>query len=186
MKKKDQIELDAEYARKLHEEINKDHEEINKDIDWDAAIDHAKGLKIYSLGSTNGNYIPPKPDLTFIDEQVESKYVDVVSNVTSSAVKTVESRVESVDVKNKGVGEDRLKLKELMELSTKLSDRVFDLEKIKTAQAKEIVDLKTRFKKLERKRRSITPGMNLFKIGTSRRRSLGEEDASKQGRNLKH
>nr|GEY89636.1 reverse transcriptase domain-containing protein [Tanacetum cinerariifolium] len=40
MKKKDQIELDAEYARKLHEEINKDHKEINKDIDWDAAIDH--------------------------------------------------------------------------------------------------------------------------------------------------
>nr|GFA94436.1 hypothetical protein [Tanacetum cinerariifolium] len=40
MKKKDQIELDAEYARKLHKEINKDHEEINKDIDWDAAIDH--------------------------------------------------------------------------------------------------------------------------------------------------
>nr|GFB14695.1 hypothetical protein [Tanacetum cinerariifolium] len=42
MKKKDQIELDAEYARKLYEEINKDHEEINKDIDWDAAIDHVK------------------------------------------------------------------------------------------------------------------------------------------------
>nr|GFA18798.1 hypothetical protein [Tanacetum cinerariifolium] len=42
MKKKDQIELDAEYARKLHEEINKDTEEINKDIDWDAAIDHVK------------------------------------------------------------------------------------------------------------------------------------------------
>nr|GEY13205.1 hypothetical protein [Tanacetum cinerariifolium] len=40
MKKKDQIELDAEYARKLHEKINKDHEEFNKDIDWDAAIDH--------------------------------------------------------------------------------------------------------------------------------------------------
>nr|GFB11085.1 hypothetical protein [Tanacetum cinerariifolium] len=40
MQKKDQIELDAEYARKLHEEINKDHEEINKDIDWDTEIDH--------------------------------------------------------------------------------------------------------------------------------------------------
>nr|GFD51775.1 hypothetical protein [Tanacetum cinerariifolium] len=37
MKKKDQIELDVEYAKKLHEEINKDHEEFNKDIDWDAA-----------------------------------------------------------------------------------------------------------------------------------------------------
>nr|GFA04933.1 hypothetical protein [Tanacetum cinerariifolium] len=35
MNKKDQIELDAEYARKLHEEIN-------KDIDWDAVIDHVK------------------------------------------------------------------------------------------------------------------------------------------------
>nr|GEW09904.1 hypothetical protein [Tanacetum cinerariifolium] len=42
MKKNDQIELDAEYTIKLHEEINKDHEEINKDIDWDAAIDHSR------------------------------------------------------------------------------------------------------------------------------------------------
>nr|GEX08548.1 hypothetical protein [Tanacetum cinerariifolium] len=38
MKKKDQIELDVEYVRKLHEEINRD--EFNKDIDWDAAMDH--------------------------------------------------------------------------------------------------------------------------------------------------
>nr|GFB81348.1 hypothetical protein [Tanacetum cinerariifolium] len=49
IKKKDQIELDAEYARKLHEEINKDHEEINKDIDWDAAIDHVKKIQRESL-----------------------------------------------------------------------------------------------------------------------------------------
>nr|GEZ80583.1 hypothetical protein [Tanacetum cinerariifolium] len=40
MKKKDQIELDAEYAKKLHEEIYKDYEEFSKDIDWDAAMDH--------------------------------------------------------------------------------------------------------------------------------------------------
>nr|GEU52988.1 hypothetical protein [Tanacetum cinerariifolium] len=40
IKKKDQIELDAEYARQLHEEINRDHDDFNKDIDWDAAIDH--------------------------------------------------------------------------------------------------------------------------------------------------
>nr|GEX39854.1 hypothetical protein [Tanacetum cinerariifolium] len=40
MKKKDQIELDAEYEKKLHEEINKDYEEFNNDIDWDAAMDH--------------------------------------------------------------------------------------------------------------------------------------------------
>ncbi|GJT88682.1 hypothetical protein Tco_1070399, partial [Tanacetum coccineum] len=85
-----------------------------------------------------------------------------------------------------GSREDRLKLKELMDLCTKLSDRVLALETTKTAQAKEIASLKKRVKKLERKRNSKTPGMNLFKIGTSSRRSLGEEDASKHGRNLKH
>nr|GEW14501.1 hypothetical protein [Tanacetum cinerariifolium] len=35
MKKKQQVEMDEEYARKLHEEIN-------QDIDWDVAIDHVK------------------------------------------------------------------------------------------------------------------------------------------------
>nr|GFB25927.1 hypothetical protein [Tanacetum cinerariifolium] len=40
MKKKDQIEMDAEYAKKLQEEINKEHEETYKNIDWNAALDH--------------------------------------------------------------------------------------------------------------------------------------------------
>nr|GEV55631.1 hypothetical protein [Tanacetum cinerariifolium] len=35
MKKKDQVELDKEYARKLHKELN-------KEIDWDMAIEHMK------------------------------------------------------------------------------------------------------------------------------------------------
>nr|GEU43395.1 hypothetical protein [Tanacetum cinerariifolium] len=35
LKKKQQVEIDEEYARKLHAELN-------KDIDWDAAIDHTK------------------------------------------------------------------------------------------------------------------------------------------------
>nr|GEY58479.1 hypothetical protein [Tanacetum cinerariifolium] len=35
LKKKQQIELDEEHARKLHEELN-------KDIDWDETIDHVK------------------------------------------------------------------------------------------------------------------------------------------------
>ncbi|GKC98946.1 hypothetical protein Tco_1169221, partial [Tanacetum coccineum] len=42
--------------------------------------------------------------------------------------------------------------------------RVLDLETTKTAQAKEIVSLKKRVKKLERKRKSKNPRMNLFKI----------------------
>ncbi|GJS11185.1 putative ribonuclease H-like domain-containing protein [Tanacetum coccineum] len=63
-----------------------------------------------------------------------------------------------------GSGEDRLKLKELMDLYTKLFDRVLNLETTKTAQAKEIASLKKRVKNLERKRKLKTPGMNLFKI----------------------
>nr|GEV49362.1 putative ribonuclease H-like domain-containing protein [Tanacetum cinerariifolium] len=54
-----------------------------------------------------GNYIPPKRDLMFLilhlDEQVESKSVNVVFNIASSIVKTVKSKHKSVDVKNKSV-----------------------------------------------------------------------------------
>nr|GFA04212.1 hypothetical protein [Tanacetum cinerariifolium] len=42
IKKKDQIEMDAEYARKLQEEINKEHEESYKNIDWNTALDHVQ------------------------------------------------------------------------------------------------------------------------------------------------
>ncbi|GJY63280.1 hypothetical protein Tco_0464740 [Tanacetum coccineum] len=60
-----------------------------------------------------------------------------------------------------GSGEDRLKLKELMDLCTKVSDRVLDLETTKTAQAKKIA------------------------IVSSKDESLGDqEDASKQGRKI--
>ncbi|GJU70200.1 ribonuclease H-like domain-containing protein [Tanacetum coccineum] len=46
-------------------------------------------------------------------------------------------------------GEDSLKLNELMESCTNLQTRVLDLEKTKTTQAEEIVNLKRRVKKLE-------------------------------------
>ncbi|GJT09730.1 hypothetical protein Tco_0856772 [Tanacetum coccineum] len=63
-------------------------------------------------------------------------------------------------------------------------EQVLDLEKAMTAQAKEIAILKKRVKKLEKRKRSRTQGLKLFKIGTSKRRSLDKEDASKHGRNL--
>ncbi|GJR24378.1 hypothetical protein Tco_0972905 [Tanacetum coccineum] len=59
--------------------------------------------------------------------------------------------------------EDRLKIDELMALCTTLQNRVLDLEKTKTTQQNEIVSLKRKVKKLEKKS------------------SLGD-DASKQGR----
>nr|GEZ94421.1 hypothetical protein [Tanacetum cinerariifolium] len=42
MKKKDQIEMDAEYSKKHQEELEKEHEEAYKQIDWNAAFDHVQ------------------------------------------------------------------------------------------------------------------------------------------------
>ncbi|GKF35371.1 hypothetical protein Tco_0108571 [Tanacetum coccineum] len=90
-------------------------------------------------------------------------------------------------------GEDRMQLIELMILCTNLQKQVLDLEKGKDAQAKEIVGLKKRVQKLERKQKSRTTGLKrLRKVGESRRvessedkDSLGaQEDASKQGRSF--
>ncbi|GJU81807.1 uncharacterized mitochondrial protein-like protein [Tanacetum coccineum] len=65
-------------------------------------------------------------------------------------------------------GEDRLKLNELMELCTNLSQRVFDLENTKTSQAAEITKLKERVNKLEKRNKSRTPGVKrLRKVGRS-------------------
>ncbi|GJT28419.1 hypothetical protein Tco_0908694 [Tanacetum coccineum] len=87
--------------------------------------------------------------------------------------------------------EDSLKLKELMELCTNLQNRVIDLEKTKTSQAQEITSLKRRVKRLEKKGGSRTHKLKrLYKIGSKARvassgeESLGEEDASKQGRKI--
>nr|GEV43354.1 hypothetical protein [Tanacetum cinerariifolium] len=91
-----------------------------------------------------------------------------------------------------GSGEDRLQLKELMELYTKLSERVLNLETTKTTQAKVILSLKRRVKRLEKKKNLRAHRLKrLYKVGLSARvessakeHSLDKEDASKQGRNI--
>ncbi|GJU45545.1 putative ribonuclease H-like domain-containing protein [Tanacetum coccineum] len=72
-------------------------------------------------------------------------------------------------------------------------EKVLDLEKAKTSQAKEIASLKKRVKQLEKRRKLRTSGLRrLRNIGSSSRvessndASLGtQEDASKQGRKIK-
>ncbi|GJW33784.1 hypothetical protein Tco_0053816 [Tanacetum coccineum] len=49
-----------------------------------------------------GNFIPFKPDLTFMDKIVKNENIDVITVVTPSNVKKVESNHESTDVKNNG------------------------------------------------------------------------------------
>ncbi|GJX57003.1 hypothetical protein Tco_0286900 [Tanacetum coccineum] len=62
---------------------------------------------------------------------------------------------------------------------------VLALETSKTAQDLVIKKLKKKVKRLEKKQRARTLGMKLFKIGTSRGKSLDKENVSKQERNLK-
>ncbi|GJU68866.1 hypothetical protein Tco_1255125 [Tanacetum coccineum] len=89
-------------------------------------------------------------------------------------------------------GEDRMQLFELMSICTSLQEKVLDLEKAKTAQAKEIASLKKRVKQLEKRRKSRISGLKrLRKVGSSSRvessndDGLGaQEDASKQGRKI--
>nr|GEY07942.1 hypothetical protein [Tanacetum cinerariifolium] len=73
-------------------------------------------------------------------------------------------------------GEDSLKLTELIELCTKLQQRVFDFEITKTTQALEIESLKRIVKKLEMRKRSRTPGLKrLYKVGLSTRLKSSED-----------
>nr|GFA06910.1 hypothetical protein [Tanacetum cinerariifolium] len=124
---------------------------------------------------------PSSPITNIADEALNEENVPTKSNDPPlSRVNTLGSR------------EDSLKLKELMEIYTKMQQRVIDLENTKTVQAKKISSLKKKAKRLEKKRRSRTHGLKrLYKIGLSARvkssakeQSLGEDDASKQERNI--
>ncbi|GKE22347.1 hypothetical protein Tco_1433859, partial [Tanacetum coccineum] len=90
-------------------------------------------------------------------------------------------------VNTPGIDEGILELNELMDLVTKLSHRVFDLEKVKAAQAKDIAGLKRRDTKLEQRQRSRILENHPFRFGSFRRQSLGmafvqEKDAENQGK----
>nr|GEY89497.1 hypothetical protein [Tanacetum cinerariifolium] len=81
--------------------------------------------------------------------------------------------------------EDSIELKELMVICSKLSNRVLALEQTKTAQDLVIKKLQKKVKRFERKIKTRTPGMTLFKIGNFRRKSLDKENISRHGRYLK-
>nr|GFA00152.1 hypothetical protein [Tanacetum cinerariifolium] len=54
VKKKDQIEIDAEYAKKLQEELENEHEEAYKQIDWNAAFDHVQAKETQYIKRYHG------------------------------------------------------------------------------------------------------------------------------------
>ncbi|GJV97268.1 putative ribonuclease H-like domain-containing protein [Tanacetum coccineum] len=74
-------------------------------------------------------------------------------------------------------GEDRIQLHELMNLCTKLSNRVLALETTKTAQALEIASLKSRVKKLEKKASKRTHKPKRLYRGRSDDKEVFDTDA---------
>ncbi|GJU93908.1 hypothetical protein Tco_1318664 [Tanacetum coccineum] len=99
------------------------------------------------------------------------------------------------NLKRKSQGENKGKTVVLQSMSLMrliLQEKVLNLEKSKTAQAKEIASLKKRVKQLEKRRNLRTPGLKrLRKIGSTSRvessndASLGaQDDASKQERKI--
>ncbi|GKC28780.1 hypothetical protein Tco_1036074, partial [Tanacetum coccineum] len=107
-----------------------------------------------SLGTTSGG--GPKCQKSMGDTIAQTRF-ERVSKLSNDSPLVRGNTLQS--------DEDRIKLEELMVLCTNLQNRVLHLEKIKTSQHKEIVSLKKRDKKLEKKQ------------------CLGE-DASKQGRRI--
>ncbi|GKC44148.1 hypothetical protein Tco_1061870 [Tanacetum coccineum] len=89
-------------------------------------------------------------------------------------------------------GKDSMQLSELMNLCTSLQEKFLNLEKAKTAQAKEIASLKKRVKQLEKRRKLKILGLKRLRkicstsrVDSSNDASLGaQEDASKQGRKI--
>ncbi|GJS59998.1 hypothetical protein Tco_0654782 [Tanacetum coccineum] len=148
--------------------------------------------------------------LNFLDKQVEGKAKHKEIYVTPSHTKKVFANMKregKEPITNEAAneehvamhsndpllsGEDRLKLNELMELCTNLSQKVLELVNTKTSQAAEIAKLKDRVKKLERRNKSRTLGLTkLRKVGrstqvvSSKDDGLGaQEDTSKQGRKI--
>nr|GEV27901.1 putative ribonuclease H-like domain-containing protein [Tanacetum cinerariifolium] len=81
---------------------------------------------------------------------------DVVAQTWSERVSKISNDPLLEGVNTPQRGEDSLKLTELMELCTKLQQRVLDLENTNTVQALDIDSLKRRVKKFERRKRSRT------------------------------
>nr|GEW38408.1 hypothetical protein [Tanacetum cinerariifolium] len=79
-----------------------------------------------------------------------------------------------------GSDEGKPNINELMNICNKLSNRVLSLEQFKIAQDLVIKRLKKKVKRLEKQQRERTLEMKLFKIGTSKKKTLDKKNVSKQ------
>nr|GEV84224.1 retrovirus-related Pol polyprotein from transposon TNT 1-94 [Tanacetum cinerariifolium] len=96
MKKKDQIEMDAEYARKLKEEIDRDHDGFNKDIDWAATMDH-KAAKRRKLSEEAQEAEDLRKRLEVVEDEDDDVFIE--ANPFAQKVPVVDYQIVLVDNK---------------------------------------------------------------------------------------
>ncbi|GKB64843.1 hypothetical protein Tco_0921029, partial [Tanacetum coccineum] len=116
-------------------------------LDADKTVHEERGDSVEKAATTAAS----------LDAECQEAMGDTIAQTRSEKVSTPSYDSPLLGVNTPGSDEERIKLKELMDMYTKLSDRVLDLENVKDAQALEIKKLKKRVKKLEKKKKSRTP-----------------------------
>nr|GFB23923.1 hypothetical protein [Tanacetum cinerariifolium] len=122
MKKKDQVEIDAEYAKKLQEELDKEHGEAYKNIDWNAAFDHVQDKETQYIKRYHGFKKKPQSE--------------------SEACKNMISYLKNTEAKKRKLSEEAQEADDLrrrLEIVQDEDDDVF-VESIPLAQKVPVVD----------------------------------------------
>ncbi|GJW09075.1 hypothetical protein Tco_1571498 [Tanacetum coccineum] len=111
--------------------------------------------KIFANMKREGKYFSGRVTPLFATMMIQANQEEGVDSVPHPSDSTADiPNEESVPTHSNYPllsGEDRLKLTELMDMCTKLTERVLDLEHTKTTQAQKITNLKLKVKKLEKK-----------------------------------
>nr|GEU38994.1 hypothetical protein [Tanacetum cinerariifolium] len=84
MKKKDQVEMDAEYAKKLQEELDKEHEEAYKQIDWNVAL--------YHVQSKEPQFDANMKFLFKIREEIEKEDEEIIKSINETSAQKAAKR----------------------------------------------------------------------------------------------
>nr|GEU51922.1 hypothetical protein [Tanacetum cinerariifolium] len=97
---KDQVEMDAEYAKKLQEELDKEHEESYKNIDWDAVLDHVQSKE--PLYDANMKFLfKTKEEMEKEDEEIIKSFNEAPAQKAAKRRKQSEEAQEADDLKKR-------------------------------------------------------------------------------------
>nr|GFC46884.1 hypothetical protein [Tanacetum cinerariifolium] len=101
IKKKDQIKMDVEYARKLQEEINKEHEEAYKNIDWNAALDHVQSKEPHQFDANMRFLFKSREEMEAEDQEIIKSINETPAQKAAKRRKLSEEAQEAEDLRKR-------------------------------------------------------------------------------------